>query len=55
MEHNNPGKLPLFEKILAGGCLAALGTSVASESIFSMSIFSVTVLAIVFLFLEAWR
>jgi hypothetical protein len=55
MEHKNPGKLPLFEKILAGGCVAALGTSMASESVFTMSIFSVTVLAVVLLFLDVWR
>ena len=51
MPKNEPKKLPLLEKIFAGGCLAALGTSMASESAFTMTILSVTVLAIVSLFL----
>lgn len=47
MENKKPETLPVFGKLLAGGCLAALGTSMASESIFAMTILSVTVLAIV--------
>lgn len=55
MQNKKPEKLPLFEKVLAGGCLAALGTSMASESVFTMTILSFTVLAIVSLLLELWR
>lgn len=55
MEHRDPDKLPLFEKMLAAACVAALGTSLASETVFTMTIFSVTVLAIVSLLMEVWR
>jgi hypothetical protein len=55
MQNKQPDKLPLFEKILAGSCVAALGSSMASESIFTMSILAVTGLGIVSLFLEVWR
>ncbi|MCP9473380.1 MAG: hypothetical protein NNA30_11660 [Nitrospira sp.] len=55
MHKKDPEKLPLFEKLLAGSCLLALGTSVASESVFTMTIFSVTLLAVVSLLMEAWR
>lgn len=55
MKQQDPDKLPLFEKMLAGACLAALGTSLASESVFMMTIFSVTVLAVVSLMMETWR
>lgn len=49
--HNwEPAKLPFFGTVLAGSCIAALGASLASESVFAMSILSVTVLAIVALF-----
>lgn len=47
MPNKKPGKLPLFEEVLAGGCVAAPGTSVILESAFSMSLFRVTALAIV--------
>jgi len=52
MPNKEPEKLSLFGKILAGGCVAALGASLASESVFTMSIVSVTLLAIVALFHE---
>lgn len=55
MQNKQPDKLPLFEKILAGSCVAALGSSMASESIFTMSILAVTGLALVSLFIEVWR
>ncbi len=55
MPKKKPEHLPLFEKVLAGGCLAALGASMASESVFTMTILSVTVLAIVSVLLEVWR
>jgi hypothetical protein len=52
MPNKKPDTLPLFEEVLAGGCVAALGTLVISESAFSMSLFGVTALAIVGLLLE---
>lgn len=55
MQNQHPEKSPLFEKLLAGSCVAALGASLASESVFTMAIFAVTALAIVSLFLEPWR
>lgn len=55
MQNKQPDKLPLFEKVLAGSCVAALGISMASESAFTATIFSVTVLAVVSVFLEVWR
>jgi hypothetical protein len=47
-----PEKLPVFEKVFAGSCVAALGASLASESAFTMTILSVTVLAIISLFVD---
>ena len=55
MQNKKPENLPLFEKVLAGGCVAALGASLASESVFTMTILSVTGLAIVSLLFEAWK
>ena len=55
MQNKKPENLPLFEKVLAGSCVAALGTSLASESVFTMTILSVTVLAIVSVLFEVWK
>lgn len=55
MSNKHSGKLPLCEKILAAGYIAAMATYMVSESIFTMSILSVTLLALVSLFLEAWK
>lgn len=55
VQNKKPDKLPLFEKVLAGSCLTALGTSMASESVFAITILSVTVLMIASLFLEVWK
>lgn len=52
MQSQKPDKMPRFKKVLAGGCVAALGTSLASESVFTMSILAVTLLAILTLFQE---
>lgn len=52
MQNQKPNNLPLFEKVLAGSCVAALGTSLASESAFTMSILAVTLPAILALFQE---
>lgn len=40
-------KVPLLGTVLVGSCIAALGASLATDSVFGMSILSVTVLAIV--------
>lgn len=55
MAKKNPEPLPLFEKVLAGGCVAAFGAYIVSESAFTMTILSVIVLAIVALFQEILR
>jgi hypothetical protein len=55
MQNKKSDKRSLFAKVLAGSCVAALGTTMASESVFPMTIFSVTVLAIVSIFLQVWR
>ena len=52
MQNKKIDKLPLFEKVLGGACIAAFGAFMVSESVFTMSILSVTVLAIVALFQE---
>ena len=48
-------KMLVFKKPFAGGCLAAFGAYLVSESVFTMSILSVTVLLIVALFQEDLR
>jgi hypothetical protein len=55
MQNKKIDKLPLFKKVLAGGCMAAFGAYMISESVFTMSILSVTVLLIVALFQEVVR
>lgn len=55
MQNKKSDTLPLFEKVLAGGYIAALATYVVSESVFTMSVLSVTLLVLVLLFLEAWK
>lgn len=52
MAHRTSGKLPLLEKVLVGGCLVAMGTYWASETVFTISIISITVMALVALFME---
>jgi hypothetical protein len=54
MSSKNSGNLSLFERVLAGGCLVALGTYWASETAFTMSVVSVTVMALVALFWETF-
>ena len=52
MSSKNSGNLSLFEKVLVGGCLVAMGTYWSSETMFTMSIVAVTVMALVALFWE---
>jgi hypothetical protein len=53
MQINRSHKLPLLEKVLAGGYIVAMATYMVSESVFTMSILSVTLLVLVLLILEA--
>jgi hypothetical protein len=55
MSNKYSGELPLFEKVLAGGYIAAMATYMVSESVFTMSILFVTLLVLVLLLLEAWK
>jgi hypothetical protein len=55
MQINRSHKLPLLEKVLAGGYIVAMATYMVSESVFTMSILSVTLLVLVLLILEAWK
>lgn len=52
MSSKNSGNLSLFEKVLVGGCLVAMGTYWSSETMFTMSVVGVTVMALVALFWE---
>lgn len=52
VSNRNPDKVPLFEKVLAGGCLVGLAAAGASEMAFTISILSVVLMAIVVLFQE---
>lgn len=52
MSNNHTGELLPFEKVLAGGYIAAMATYMISESVFTMAIVSVTLLALVALFWE---
>jgi hypothetical protein len=55
MQINKSDKLPLLEKVLAGGYIAAMATYMVSESVFTLSLLSVTLLALVLLLREAWK
>jgi len=54
MKNKRIDKLPLFEKVLAAGCFAILGDSLATESVFAMTILSITALAVVSVIQEVW-
>jgi hypothetical protein len=54
MPHRQQRKHGLFEVVLAGGSVAAMLVSLASESAFAMSILSVAILALAALLHDAW-
>jgi hypothetical protein len=54
MQIKKSDKLPLLEKVLAGGYIAAMATYMISESVFILSLLSVTLLVLVLLLREAW-
>ena len=50
MSNRSPDKVPLFEKILAGGCLVGFVGAGVSETALPVSVLSVIVMALVALF-----
>jgi len=50
VSNRSPDKVPLFEKILAGGCLVGFAAAGVSETALTVSVLSVIVMALVALF-----
>ncbi len=52
MWNDKSNRLAALEKVFVGGCIVAMGTYWASETVFTISIVSITVMALVVLFTE---
>lgn len=50
VSNRSPDKVPLFEKILAGGCLVGFVAAGVSETALTVSVLSVIVMALIALF-----